>query len=58
MENPTCTLDSCGEEISDEETFVNISGGTVHRGEPQGDAGGGIFHPECAVAYIESNYQD
>lgn len=56
MENPTCSLNSCGEEIEDEEPFVQLGGGTVHHGEPQSDAGGGIFHPECGKEYIEEYY--
>lgn len=58
MDNPSCTLESCGEEIEDESNFIELSGGVVHRGEPQGDAGGGIFHPKCAEEYIELMYRE
>lgn len=51
---PEC--DECGDRIEDETDFVNVSGGTVHRSEPQTDAGGGMFHPSCAVTYIERTY--
>lgn len=53
---PTC--DDCGEEIEDGDTWVSVSGGTVHRDEPQGDAGGGMFHPDCACTYIQQNYSE
>lgn len=53
---PVCN--ECDTEIADEETWVSVNGGTVHRGEMQGDAGGGHFHPQCAIAYIERVYDD
>lgn len=56
MENPTCSYKSCGEQIEDETTFIELGGGTVHHGEAQNDAGGGIFHPECAKSYIQEIY--
>jgi len=58
MEQPTCDYEGCNTEIEDEETFVTVSGGTVHHSEPQGDAGGGMFHPDCAVKYISEIYSE
>jgi secreted trypsin-like serine protease len=58
MEQPDCDYEDCTNEIEDEKTFVSVSGGTVHHSEPQGDAGGGMFHPTCAIEYIEENYRD
>lgn len=56
MSQPVC--DYCRDEIGPEETFVQIGGGTVHRDEPQNDAGGGMFHPGCGVKYIKENYME
>lgn len=56
MHQPECA--ECGDEIEDETTFVDVSGGTVHHSEPQNDAGGGKFHPECAVEYIQRVYAE
>lgn len=56
MEQPICT--ECDDEIEDEETWVGVSGGTVHHSEMQGDAGGGHFHPDCAVKYIQRVYAE
>lgn len=53
---PTCN--GCDDEIPDETTFVRVSGGVVHHGEPQSDAGGGLFHPSCAAEYIEETWGD
>lgn len=58
MNNPVCSYEECGKEIADEETFIELGGGTVHHGEPQSDAGGGIFHTDCAKAYIQKIYID
>lgn len=54
MSQPECSR--CGDPIEDGQTFVNVGGGTVHRDEPQNDAGGGIFHAKCGAAYIEDIY--
>lgn len=56
MGQPTC--DYCGKDIESESNFVSLSGGTVHRSEPQADAGGGLFHPVCGREYIQKNYEN
>lgn len=55
VDKPKCEF--CGEELEDGDTFVSISGGTIHRTEPQSDAGGAnSLHPNCAILYIKANY--
>lgn len=57
MNQPVCPY--CKNELKDDEVFVDVSGGTVHRDEPQHDAGGGNnFHPKCAIKYIRETYLD
>lgn len=52
MGDQYCMYNECDEVIENGGRFVRLSGGTVKQEELSDDAGGGLFHPECAIEYI------
>lgn len=51
IEKPKCQR--CSEDLEDGETAVRLSDVHIRGNEIQGGAGGGVYHPECAIEWIE-----